>query len=164
MKAIIYNSVPDSTWSITDWMNWHKALVKHYSSATVTIKKGDLEVLANTPAQTEFNSAFKKLFDKLGGWDGSGFLPVKQITSGLNADQFKTEAKYFGMWSGIIPSSLVKIRQYDASFIFGKAADTVGDVAGTTVTILKWTAIIGLPLAIAGVSAYVYNSFKKKKK
>jgi hypothetical protein len=158
MDVIKYDSVPNEQWSLSTWVLWHKALVKHYNASTALVKKDGVSVYQNVPVATEFNSAFMKLADKFGGIGYTSFLPIKQIMSGLNSDKYKSEVKYFSMWSDTYPSSLIKAREHDPAFVFGETIDTILDYG----KILKWAIIIGVPVLVVGFGFYIYGQVKGK--
>jgi len=153
IKPVISGS---GEWSPTEWMAWHKALVKKYNTASMLIKKDDLVIAKNPMAAGIFNQEWNK---------ASFWGKVKNGIS--NPLSYKDEQKYFGMWADLAPFSSVTMQSYNPVFtgiqIAGEAAEGIYDFGKMVIKIAIFTGITVGVIALAIGGAYVYKSFKKTK-
>lgn len=148
MAVINWNTVPDydewgwdTSWSCTDWINWHKSLSKHFGQSTAT------EI---------WNYAFEK---------------STNLSSNLDCNALDTEFRKYVKAYGLKPNNdiITQVLGTSSDVLTG-AIDTTSNVTSGAFGLINSVAggsnlkrTINIALIVGGVIGivYVYKTFKK---
>jgi hypothetical protein len=165
----------DDYWDIEDWMKWHKELCKRYSAYNekVNIKKGKEYTIADKTFTAAGDGHFlrNKKADSiwLEAWRKQTTFSNPVNNMGRNIDVVKYFRNYADIYIGsgmmfmanmpigIIPSttSIIAAEEFTEDVISGLSFGF---------KVFKYTLIGIAALAVLGLGAYVYNSFRDKGK
>lgn len=160
MSKITADSTPiltgEKEWNLADYVEFHKALANKYYTNTTLVKKDDVVLAKNVSADSIWLGWYLR---------ANAFSKVQmQILSPLS--EYDNSRKYLGMWDALGKATGSKFLMFNPVWasvkITGDVAKAIGSGLMTGLKVAKYAIpVVGVLLVLA-VSAYIFNSFKRK--
>ena len=159
MAKIDANSTPvltgTSEWSLSDYVEFHKALANKYYTNTTLIKKDGTTLAKNQSADDIWITWYGK----------AGAFSKVQMQIMTPTSTYDDSRKYLGMWDNLGKLTGSKALMFNPIWasvkVTGDVAKAIGGGLMTGLTIAKYAipTVIGIGIIVG--AAYVYKSFKK---